>query len=140
MSYGTESTCYLTTTRAKIPAEHENTPSRTTRTSHPGQQGRVTRDNKSESPGTTRASHPGQQNRVLGEDKSHVHKEELLPSAQTGNTTTPTSLRQPKNLPDRRRIHDAPTRQIPLCCLNKKATAMPVPHTHLLFSFYRTPI
>ena len=46
MPYGTESTCYLTTTKAKILAEHENTPSRTTRTSHPGQQGRVTRDNK----------------------------------------------------------------------------------------------
>lgn len=67
MPYGTESTCYLTTTRTKIPAEHENTPSRTTRTSHPGRQGRVTRDNK-----------------------KHAHKEELPSSAQRGNPPTPT--------------------------------------------------
>ena len=72
MPYGTESTCYLTTTRAKIPAEHENTPSRTTRTSHPGQQGRVTRDNKIGFSGRTK---------VMSIKKScpPLHKQEIRP-------------------------------------------------------------
>ena len=50
------------------PPEHINMLSGNTRTSHPGGQGRVTREDKSESPGRTRASHPGGQGRVVRED------------------------------------------------------------------------
>ena len=51
------------------PPEHINMLSGNTRTSHPGGQGRVTREDKDESPRRTRASHQGGQGRVTREDK-----------------------------------------------------------------------
>ena len=51
------------------PPEHINMLSGNTRTSHPGGQGRVTREDKDESPRRTRASHQGGQGRVTQEDK-----------------------------------------------------------------------
>ena len=51
------------------PPEHINMLSGRTRTSHPGGQGRVTREDKDESPRRTRASHQGGQGRVTREDK-----------------------------------------------------------------------
>ena len=52
------------------PPEHMNMLSGRTRTSHPGEQGRVTRENKGESPGRTRTSQPRGQKRVTREDKN----------------------------------------------------------------------
>ena len=54
------------------PPEHMNMLSGRTRTSHPGGQGRVNREDKSESPRRTRASHPGGQKSVLPDDKIGV--------------------------------------------------------------------
>ena len=51
------------------PPEHINMLSGRTRTSHPGGQGRVTLEDKIESPRVTRASHPGGQGRVTEGDK-----------------------------------------------------------------------
>ena len=56
-------------TRLVVIEDKDESP-RTTRASHPGQQGRVTEGDKDESPRVTRASHPGGQNNVVSEDNN----------------------------------------------------------------------